>query len=308
MLQDTPWSARGAAGSLEVWRRAEEAVQAAVTRVEDANPTLDRHARFAMRAAGLDARHVSGWTREWRKTLNLRGFQVHRARAAERTLLREWRASGRAGAALGRRLNLSPGALARLLSTELLGEEWAQPLLRAAARTAPTQLDLALLGALEPRTLADLRACAGAAAGDLLWGLVQEAPRAAAALGERTVVDLLRAWMPGEASETEAEQQARGEAFDTPDLLLARAVDVEVAEGEVLAVRWVEVKTGWVLPGLSPPATTAAFLHQVRRYADRFGPGLVVWKHGWSPLLAELLPPGVRCVAPRDRGLRFTGA
>jgi hypothetical protein len=65
----------------------------------------------------------------------------------------------------------------------------------------------------------------------------------------------------------------------TPDVLFASG-PVEIP-GVPTAVRWVDSKNGWFVPGLSLPTKLASLRRQMLKYAYHIGPGLVLWHKGY---------------------------
>jgi len=71
----------------------------------------------------------------------------------------------------------------------------------------------------------------------------------------------------------------------TPDLLLTRPC---MYDG--VLIRWVESKSGLVVPGLSLEQTVVNLQKQLQNYCRYLGPGVVFWKKGYTEAVEELVP------------------
>ena len=71
----------------------------------------------------------------------------------------------------------------------------------------------------------------------------------------------------------------------TPDLLLTRPC---MYDG--VLIRWVESKSGLVVPGISMEQTVENLRKQLQNYCRYLGPGVVFWKKGYTQAVEELVP------------------
>lgn len=71
----------------------------------------------------------------------------------------------------------------------------------------------------------------------------------------------------------------------TPDLLLTRPC---MYDG--VLIRWVESKSGLVVPGVSLEQTVENLQKQLQNYCRYLGPGVVFWKKGYTEAVEELVP------------------
>jgi len=71
----------------------------------------------------------------------------------------------------------------------------------------------------------------------------------------------------------------------TPDLLLTRPCTYDGVQ-----IRWVESKSGLVIPGLSLEQTVENLQKQLQNYCKYLGPGVVFWKKGYTEAVEELVP------------------
>lgn len=87
---------------------------------------------------------------------------------------------------------------------------------------------------------------------------------------------------------TELQQKAHpGGAGKTPDFLLTKPLRCNGQD-----VYWIDSKVGWLWPELQA-YETELLLRQVLAYRVLYGPGLVLWSHGYMPGLRALSPEGV---------------
>ena len=65
----------------------------------------------------------------------------------------------------------------------------------------------------------------------------------------------------------------------TPDLLLSKPVKL-TANGQ--PIHWIDAKNQFIDPSFSPEERISQFCHQIKKYVDAYGPGLVVWGMDFS--------------------------
>jgi len=80
--------------------------------------------------------------------------------------------------------------------------------------------------------------------------------------------------------------------YVTPDVLLRAPV---IVNGDT-PVRWIDSKGSCPLPGFTFASMVERLRHQLARYVELFGPGLVVWQGGFACASTANLP-GVRAAA-----------
>ena len=112
----------------------------------------------------------------------------------------------------------------------------------------------------------------------------------AAAQGEDALAELLNklGFRPDEY-ETEAQLRERG-CRTTPDVLFKEPVAFPGCDEPV---RFIEVKAGWLVPGLTHADKQASFVAQIAKYKANFGPGIVLWRYGFCASVTQLTPPAV---------------
>lgn len=305
-LRDSPWSAEGHFENEQDWRYITKLVQSQITLVNKKFPEQRfRQSDYKfMIDCGMDPDHIRGWVREWRKTLNLQAFQDMHSEGNRKRLLRRWNEQGHSLEWLSKKHNISPGAIARLLCHEMLGYEWGSSFLRAADRVyrlpeaRHDPLDYRVLKTLSQATQSNLKRLVLEASDDNLWSIGTFTQKDHSQSREHCAVSDVRRWIPKFRFETEKEQKTRGERHDTPDILFYEPVYVEEI-GK--SIRWIEIKAGWVIPEITNQASVYSFVDQVNRYSTRFGPGIVLWYHGWSPTLKSVCHSDVHHVCPRFR-------
>ena len=285
-LDGTPWSDQYPKDKEP--KDYQEAVQFIKKHVTDINFNyFDRHIDTGpLTNIGLSSHHIKGYAREWRKSLNVKSYQKLYSQKIKKKLFYEWNERKRTLTNLSVEFKASPAALARVISGLVVGTNWGSTILQAADRYFRRQiacqdiLDSKFIGVLDPKTQGILRRLVNEASVDNLWSISLGSQKNQALHTEQSVIADIRTWVRYVPFETENNQHARGEQSDTPDILFQRPVKIKEFKEPI---RWIEIKSGLVIPGLTSIKIMGIFMSQISRYTKRFGSGLIIWMNGWSP-------------------------
>jgi hypothetical protein len=302
LLKDIGWASRDLEVDIDAkyWTRMVDDLNMTVVSVSDRFPPQAWTDKYRM-----GTHHSQGMMRERRKRINKVAFQHLFVPLNRIKMYNLWMRKNMSLSKLAVKNNITTGALARIICRKLLGSHYCETLLDASERyfrpdiACRDPLDTMIISALPRETQAALQKLIQQSRDDRLWSVGTSWHCDQANTTEQTIVSSVREWVPRNAFETESNQKSRGEASDTPDILLKDPIHVR--DFGTSEIHWIEIKTGWVIPALTSASVINNLVDQTSRYVKRFGAGMIMWTQGWVPTVEILTGPQVFHCCPVGR-------